>query len=93
MAIENVVEQIPEWALYYMEYGDASGLTDDEVEMVQEFYESYRKDGKPIQYIDPVRDESNSFNAYFSKYPAFGLPGNVIDCFISYIRTSNDEKQ
>ena len=93
MAIETVLEKIPEWALYFMEYGDASGLTDDEVEMVQEFYESYRKDGKSVQYIDPVRDESNCFNSYFSRYPAFGLPGNVIDCIISYIRTPIDEKQ
>lgn len=44
-----------------------------------------------IQGIYPVRDENEDYEAYFSHCPAFGLPCDVVDCYVMYI-ISNDAK-
>lgn len=89
--MKKVVERIPDWALCYIEYGDKTGLTDDDIKKVDDFYESYRKGGMEIQGIYPVRDENEDYEAYFSRYPAFGLACNVVDCDVLYI-ISNEAK-
>lgn len=89
--MEKVVERIPNWALCYIEYGDKTGLTDEDIKNVDAFYESYRKGGMEIQGIYPVKDDHNNFEAYFSHCPAFGLPCDVVDCDVMYI-ISNDSK-
>lgn len=80
MVFEKVVEQIPTWALPYIINDDASGLNDEEIELVKEFYSSYEKNGLHIEIVSPHDDEYG----YFSHYPAFGLPTNVIDCDVLY---------
>lgn len=89
--MEKVVERIPDWALCYIEYGDRNGLTDEDIKMIDAFYESYRKVGMDIQGIYPVKDDNNNFESYFSRYPAFGLPCDVVDCDVMYI-ISNETK-
>lgn len=87
--MEKTVERIPSWSLCFIEYGDNSGLTDEDVQQVNDFYESYRKHGKVIQGIYPINDESENFESYFSSSPAFGLPGDVVDCDVMYIDTNS----
>lgn len=89
--MEKVVERIPGWALCYIEYGDKTGLTDEDIKNVDDFYKSYRKEGMEIQGIYPVRDKDEDYEAYFSRCPAFGLPCDVVDCYVMYI-ISNDSK-
>ena len=89
--MENVVERIPGWALCYIVNGDRDSITDEEIQMVDDFYESYRKGGMEIQGIYPVNDDDENFEAYFSHCPAFGLPCDVVDCDVMYI-ISNDAK-
>ena len=61
-----VTHQVPEWALDYIVNGDASGLTDEEEEVVAEFLEKNFPDG----FVPEVNeDNKNEFNLY----PAFGL--------------------
>lgn len=93
MSIESVTERIPAWALCYIEYGDASGLQDSEVEMILDFYEAYRKGGMEIKHISPVVDENGNLEEYFSHSPAFGLPCSVVDCAVSYVIIPKEEKQ
>lgn len=76
--MERVIERIPSWALNYIINGESQGLTDDEKVLVHTFYESYNKNGYKIQIVSP-HDE-----CYFSKYPAFGLPCEVVDCDVLY---------
>lgn len=47
--MEKVVERIPGWALCYIVNGDRDSITDEEIQMVDDFYESYRKGGMEIQ--------------------------------------------
>lgn len=55
---------IPDWSLCYLENGDASGLSDEEVEMVDDFVKKF-----PNGYVMNINwDDYNEFD----HYPAFG---------------------
>ena len=59
--------------------GDASGLTDEEIRMVDE---AMRKNN--IEIVSPRYNEDMCTEPYFSRYPFFGLPTEVEDCDIIY---------
>lgn len=73
------IEKIPEWAMYYLVYGEWDGaMTEDDKQMVDKFLEKY-------EFIDWVTDENGEMmEPYFSWYPFFGLAANVVDCYITY---------
>lgn len=73
------IEAIPTWALCYIINGDASGLTDEEIHMVDE---AMRKNN--IEIVSPRYNEDMCTEPYFSHYPFFGLPTEVEDCDIIY---------
>ena len=58
---------IPEWAIYYLAYGEGDGLTEDEVDMLTAFIEF----NFPMGYTMEVQwDNCNEFDTH----PAFGQP-------------------
>ena len=63
----------------YIINGDASGLTDEEISMVDE---AIRKNN--IEIVSPRYNEDMCTEPYFSRYPFFGLPTEVEDCDIIY---------
>lgn len=73
------IEAIPTWVLCYIINGDASGLTDEEIRMVDE---AMRKNN--IEIVSPRYNEDMCTEPYFSHYPFFGLPTEVEDCDIIY---------
>ena len=73
------IEAIPTWSLCYIINGDASGLTDEEISMVDE---AIRKNN--IEIVSPRYNEDMCTEPYFSHYPFFGLPTEVEDCDIIY---------
>ena len=65
------IEPIPEWALCYIVNGDATGLTDDEIKMVDEFLElTHYEIITPCDLADPC----------FRRFPSFGMATTCIDC-------------
>lgn len=90
--MESVVERIPGWSLCYIVNGDATGLSEEDLKMVHDFYENYRKEGMEIQGIYPVKDEAGNSEEYFSRFPAFGLPGEVVDCDVLYLYIPQNKK-
>lgn len=78
--MKKTTEKIPSWSLCYFINGDASGLTDEEIRDADRWYKELR-----VQIISPVVDEEGNIQPYFSHYPAFGLPAEVVDCDILYI--------
>lgn len=87
--MEKYVEEIPTWALCYIINGDPSGLSDDDVALIDGFYERYEKQGLHICIVSPHDDEYGSFSAF----PAFGLATDVIECDIlcERIKTDTDD--
>lgn len=59
------VEDFPTWAIVYCMYNDASGLSDEDIKLVDEFME----DNGYGELVNSLEETKNDFN----KYPAFGL--------------------
>ena len=66
--IENdVVEGIPNWAAYYIGYGEVTDdMTSEDVKMVDDYLRKLDNDG--IRLIAPIEGTENEFHPY----PAFG---------------------
>lgn len=73
------LEPIPSWALCYLVNGDPTGLTDEDIAVVDNWM-------KEVKFLDleVVKYESGDVYEYFTKYPAFGDATQVTDCIIKF---------
>lgn len=71
--MKTTTEKIPTYALPYLINGDAEGLNDVEISMIDEWLE---KSG----ITDVVCPTDETYQPYFTGYPAFGLPSEIVDC-------------
>ncbi len=77
---ENVksVERIPTYALPYLVNGDATGLTDEDIEIIDK---AVSRNG--IEIVVPIAEDVEADpQPYFSSSPMFGLPAEVEDCIV-----------
>lgn len=79
MEYNKTVEKIPTWSLGYIINGDATGLTDEEIRMIDNWLNDWQ-----VQVVSPVTDEEGNAQPYFSHCPLFGLAAEVEDCDILY---------
>lgn len=75
----KTTEAVPTWALNYMINGDATGLTDAEIAMVDNIMQAHK-----IQIVSPVYNKEGYAEPFFTYYPLFGLPAECEDCNILY---------
>lgn len=75
--MEFMTEPIPTWALCYLINGDSTGLTEDEIAMIDKWY----ADNNVQSITTASENEGNAF-PYFSHIPAFGLASEVMDCIV-----------
>lgn len=61
----------------YIFNGDMTGLTDEEIRLIDE---ALKRIGAELVCNPP--DEE--VQPYFTRYPLFGLPTDVVDCVILY---------
>lgn len=73
------MEKIPTWSLCYIINGDATGLTDEEIRMIDNWLNDWQ-----VQTVSPITDEEGNTQPYFSHCPLFGLPADVEDCDIIF---------
>ena len=66
------IEKIPSWALEWLINGDASGLDDSEMSMI----DKWLGDNLCLYVCPPASDAE----PYFTSHPAFGLPCEVYEC-------------
>lgn len=69
-----LIKPIPIWALYYLVSADASDLYEEEVNMINDWYNENN-----VQYVFPV-EEDEKLHCYFTSSPEFGCPCDVVDC-------------
>lgn len=74
MAEYVTTEKVPNWALSYLEYGDPTGLSEEEIEEIDEWLGENFPDGFIMQFHD-----GDNAEIYFTTVPLFGLPGEVYD--------------
>lgn len=73
--MKQSIEKIPTWAFGYIFNGDMTGLTDEEVRMIDETLKSI---GAELVCTPPDEEAQ----PYFTRYPLFGLPTEVEDCVV-----------
>lgn len=78
--MNKTTEKIPTWSLCYLINGDATGLTDEEIHMVDEWERKWQ-----VQAVSPLTDGDGEMRPYFTRFPLFGLPAEVADCEIIYM--------
>ena len=78
--MNKTTEKIPAWSLCYLINGDATGLTEDEINMIDQWTSDWQ-----VQIVSPFTDKEGNAQPYFSHYPLFGLPTEVEDCDILYL--------
>lgn len=78
--MNKTTEKIPTWSLCYLINDDATGLTEDEINMIDQWTSDWQ-----VQIVSPFTDEEGNAHPYFSHYPLFGLPTEVEDCDILYL--------
>lgn len=64
-------EKIPTWAVYYLEYGDPTGMSEEDISQADEFINENFPHGFVMDIVD--------HNSYFTYKPAFGLACDVYD--------------
>lgn len=69
----NIVRKfgIPEWAIYYMEYGEDDNLTEEEMDEIDDYMEE-----EGLYSLVQVSEDK-----YFCSRPAFGLSTDCYDCW------------
>ena len=76
--MEYSEEKIPTWSLGYLINGDPTGLSEEEIQMIDNWVRSWG-----VENVVPIEDEDGIENTeYFSYYPLFGLATDVQDCRI-----------
>ena len=78
--MNKTTEKMPTWSLCYLINGDATGLTDNEILLIDKWMNDWL-----VQIVSPITDEEGNAQPYFSRYPLFGLPAEVEDCDILYL--------
>lgn len=78
---DRFVMGVPSYAICYLIYGEPDGLNDEDIENIDKWVEKMKEqNGGRYFDINPV----NGREEYFEPIPPFGLPCNVMDCWILY---------
>ena len=73
--MKQSIEKIPTWAFGYIFNGDVTGLTDEEVRMIEETLNSI---GAELVCTHPEEEAIT----YITRYPHIRLPTEVEDCVV-----------
>lgn len=73
-----IIENIPQWAVPYIEYGDSSGLTQEEIDMIDRYRAGLADEG--YRLVAPVEGSENEICAF----PEFGRSCATIDYRATY---------
>lgn len=68
--MERIIEKIPSWAISAIVNDDRSGLLEDEIQQIEDWFAETGYD-----YVCCPED-----GPYFSSYPTFGKASDVYDC-------------
>lgn len=76
--METSIEKVPTYLLGYLINGDTTGLTEQEINDVEDLL---RK--QAVELVCPPSSDEN-WVPYFSSAPWIGLPTEVVDCTVAY---------
>ena len=72
------IEAVPTYSLDYLINGNSSGITDEDIALIDQWCKRIK-----LEDISPITDAEGDYaESYFTRYPAFGLPADVMDCIV-----------
>lgn len=74
---QQIVMSIPAWSVCYLFNDDPSGLSDEDIEAVDQWVKSMIEDGYNVSSLSPVDVEEEP---RFTTRPAFGLACDCVEC-------------
>ena len=84
---DYTIESLPSWALPYIANGDAEGLSEEDITLVENWKNKMLELGFKPDVFDFVHEDENGElyldpdqEAYFDSFPAFGLPSDCYCC-------------
>lgn len=84
--VKRTGEKIPTWSLCYLVNNDYSGITEEDKEMVDKFWDKYQAKADLFHCIITLNfPEDIDSEKYFYHSPAFGLACEVVDCEIIFM--------
>jgi hypothetical protein len=86
--ISRIAREIPEWAVYYLAYGEDESLKPEEITMIEGFKNKLTDTAKKLkaEYWDIDFNANEDANPHFTWSPPFGLACNVYDALITFNR-------
>jgi hypothetical protein len=81
--IKEYTIQLPEYSLCYLINGDSSGLSNIDIQAIDNWYAHIDNNTNHQIIINPIEDEG-----HFTWYPEFGLACNCVDCTILILSIS-----
>ena len=78
--MKRIEVNIPEWALTYLEYGEVSDISEEDINCVEEWLNAIAKEGFTNPVFQYYLEDSEGF---FSSCPEFGLPCQCIKCMVT----------
>ena len=76
-AMETSIEKVPTYALRYLVNDDPTGLTEQEINEIDRLLRE-----QAVELVCPPSDDE--WQPYFSSFPWFGKPCEVVDCDVVY---------
>ena len=84
---DYTIESLPSWALPYIANGDAEGLSEEDITLVEKWKNKMLELGFKPDVFDFVHEDENGElylgpdqDSYFDSFPAFGLPCECYCC-------------
>jgi len=75
------VVSMPEWAVCYLEYGDAGDLSEEDLRLADEWRDGLDRQAKEAcGQTAYVTFSYGDGDGYFTGSPEFGLPCGCVDC-------------
>lgn len=81
----DVVYSIPTWAACYLYYGDKDGLSEEDIQMADDYVKHLDENG--MRLIEPLKDTYDEFNPF----PAFGKACSTEDWLVEILEEDEDE--
>lgn len=79
--------KIPTWALCYIVNNDYSGITEEDKEMVDKFWNKWQKKADMYECVVVFSaPEDIDAEKYFYPSPEFGLACDVVDCTLTFLQ-------
>lgn len=83
----DIIENVPQWAVTYLEYGDDSSLEPHDKSLVDGFVDRLLKEG--LRLGAPVDGSEREF----VRHPAFGLACGTVDYTVEILEKHHEKRK